>query len=178
MAELMLREAILQTLFAEMERDENVVVLGEDIVGGMGTEGGPEAIGGIWGTSTGLYDRFGGDRVIDTPISESAIIGAAGGLGLTGKRPVAEIMFADFLGVCMDQIWNQMAKFRYMFGGKTECPAVVRMIYGANMVNNFPHSFIDFKKVTPVNAPSFHAKTFSTARNILTADSIGHAGVL
>ena len=97
----MLREAILQTLFAEMERDENVVVLGEDIVGGMGTEGGPEAIGGIWGTSTGLYDKFGGDRVIDTPISESAIIGAAGGLGLTGKRPVAEIMFADFLGVCM-----------------------------------------------------------------------------
>ena len=114
MAELMLREAILQTLFSEMERDENVVVLGEDIVGGMGTDGGPEAIGGIWGTSTGLYDKFGGDRVIDTPISESAIIGAAGGLGLTGKRPVAEIMFADFLGVCMDQIWNQMAKFRYM----------------------------------------------------------------
>ena len=140
MAELMLREAILQTLFAEMERDENVVVLGEDIVGGMGTEGGPEAIGGIWGTSTGLYDRFGGDRVIDTPISESAIIGAAGGLGLTGKRPVAEIMFADFLGVCMDQIWNQMAKFRYMFGGKTECPAVVRMIYGAGLNAAAQHS--------------------------------------
>ena len=79
MVELMLREAILQTLFSEMERDENVVVLGEDIVGGMGTDGGPEAIGGIWGTSTGLYDKFGGDRVIDTPISESASIGAAGG---------------------------------------------------------------------------------------------------
>ena len=140
MAELMLREAILQTLFSEMERDENVVVLGEDIVGGMGTDGGPEAIGGIWGTSTGLYDKFGGDRVIDTPISESAIIGAAGGLGLTGKRPVAEIMFADFLGVCMDQIWNQMAKFRYMFGGKTECPAVVRMIYGAGLNAAAQHS--------------------------------------
>ena len=140
MAELMLREAIVQTLFSEMERDENVVVLGEDIVGGMGTDGGPEAIGGIWGTSTGLYDKFGGDRVIDTPISESAIIGAAGGLGLTGKRPVAEIMFADFLGVCMDQIWNQMAKFRYMFGGKTECPAVVRMIYGAGLNAAAQHS--------------------------------------
>lgn len=140
MAEMMLREAILQTLFSEMERDENVVVLGEDIVGGMGTEGGPEAIGGIWGTSTGLWDKFGSDRVIDTPISESAIIGAAGGLGLTGKRPVAEIMFADFLGVCMDQIWNQIAKFRYMFGGKTECPAVIRMIYGAGLNAAAQHS--------------------------------------
>jgi pyruvate dehydrogenase E1 component beta subunit len=140
MAEMMLREAILQTLFAEMERDEDVVVLGEDIVGGMGTPGGPEAIGGIWGTSTGLWDKFGSDRVIDTPISESAIIGAAGGLGLTGKRPVAEIMFADFLGVCMDQIWNQIAKFRYMFGGKTECPAVIRMVYGAGLNAAAQHS--------------------------------------
>ena len=131
MAKMMYREAVLQTLFAEMERDENVVMLGEDIVGGMGTPGGPEAIGGIWSTSTGLYDKFGANRVIDTPISESAIIGAAAGLALSGKRPVAEIMFADFIGVCLDQIWNQIAKFRYMFGGKTRCPAVIRMAYGA-----------------------------------------------
>ncbi|MGC6471881.1 MAG: alpha-ketoacid dehydrogenase subunit beta [Parvibaculales bacterium] len=140
MAEMMLREALLNTLREEMTRDENVVVLGEDIVGGMGTAGGPEAIGGIWSTSTGLYEQFGGDRVIDTPISESAIIGAAGGLGLTGKRPVAEIMFADFLGVCMDQIWNQIAKFRYMFGGKSECPAVIRMVYGAGLNAAAQHS--------------------------------------
>jgi pyruvate dehydrogenase E1 component beta subunit len=69
--------------------------------------------------------------VIDTPISESAIIGAANGLALSGKRPIAELMFADFIGVSLDQIWNQMGKFRYMFGGKSKCPAVVRMAYGA-----------------------------------------------
>lgn len=140
MANMMYRDAVLQTLFAEMERDENVVMLGEDIVGGMGTPGGPEAIGGIWGTSTGLYARFGGDRVIDTPISESAIIGAAAGLALSGKRPVAELMFADFVGVCLDQIWNQIGKFRYMFGGKTRCPAVIRMAYGAGFNAAAQHS--------------------------------------
>jgi pyruvate dehydrogenase E1 component beta subunit len=136
----MYREAILQTLFAEMERDENVVVLGEDVVGGMGTAGGPEAIGGIWSTSTGLFGKFGKDRVIDTPISESAIVGAAAGLALSGKRPVAELMFADFIGVCLDQIWNQIAKFRYMFGGKTKCPAVIRMAYGAGFNAAAQHS--------------------------------------
>lgn len=131
MARMMYREAVLRTIFEEMERDENVVMLGEDIVGGMGTAGGPEAIGGIWSTSTGLFGKFGANRVIDTPISESAIIGAANGLALSGKRPIAELMFADFIGVSLDQIWNQMGKFRYMFGGKSKCPAVVRMAYGA-----------------------------------------------
>ncbi len=131
MANMMYREAVLRTIFEEMERDENVVMLGEDIVGGMGTAGGPEAIGGIWSTSTGLFGKFGANRVIDTPISESAIIGAANGLALSGKRPIAELMFADFIGVSLDQIWNQMGKFRYMFGGKSKCPAVVRMAYGA-----------------------------------------------
>lgn len=140
MAQMMYRDAVLQTLFAEMERDPNVVVLGEDIVGGMGTPGGPEAIGGIWSTSVGLFDRFGKDRVIDTPISESAIIGAAAGLALAGKRPVAELMFADFVGVCLDQIWNQIGKFRYMFGGKTICPAVIRMTYGAGFNAAAQHS--------------------------------------
>jgi pyruvate dehydrogenase E1 component beta subunit len=123
-----------------MERDANVVVLGEDVVGGMGTAGGPEAIGGIWSTSTGLYGRFGKDRVIDTPISESAIVGAAAGLALAGKRPIAELMFADFIGVSLDQIWNQLAKFRYMFGGKTRCPAVIRMAYGAGYNAAAQHS--------------------------------------
>ncbi len=140
MAQMMLREAIVQTLHDEMARDANVVVLGEDVVGGNGTAGGPEAIGGIWGTSTGLYEKFGAGRVIDTPISESAIVGAAAGLALTGKRPVAEIMFADFVGVCLDQIWNQIAKFRYMFGGKTRCPAVIRMAYGAGLNAAAQHS--------------------------------------
>lgn len=140
MAVMNIREAILSTLHAEMERDSDIMVLGEDVVGGNGTAGGPEAIGGIWGTTAGLWKKFGPDRVIDTPISESAIIGAAAGAALAGKRPVAELMFADFVGVSLDQLWNQMAKFRYMFGGKTKCPAVVRMIYGAGMQTAAQHS--------------------------------------
>ncbi|TAL01915.1 MAG: alpha-ketoacid dehydrogenase subunit beta [Rhodospirillaceae bacterium] len=140
MAKMMYREAVQNALFAEMERDENVILLGEDIVGGMGTDGGPEAIGGIWSTSVGLFGKFGPDRVIDTPISESAIIGAAAGLALSGKRPVAELMFADFIGVCLDQIWNQVGKFRYMFGGKTKCPMVIRMAYGAGFNAAAQHS--------------------------------------
>ncbi|MCX7283265.1 MAG: alpha-ketoacid dehydrogenase subunit beta [Novosphingobium sp.] len=140
MAVMNIREAILRTLHDEMERDPDILVLGEDVVGGNGTAGGPEAIGGIWGTTTGLWDKFGPNRVIDTPISESAIIGAAAGAALAGKRPVAELMFADFVGVSLDQLWNQMAKFRYMFGGKTKCPAVVRMVYGAGMQTAAQHS--------------------------------------
>lgn len=140
MAKMTYREAVLSTIAEEMARDERVVVLGEDVVGGMGTPGGPEAIGGIWSTSTGLWGQFGSGRVIDTPISESAIVGAASGLALAGKRPIAELMFADFIGVSLDQIWNQMGKFRYMFGGKTTCPAVIRMPYGAGYNAAAQHS--------------------------------------
>ncbi|UAB79345.1 alpha-ketoacid dehydrogenase subunit beta [Erythrobacter sp. SCSIO 43205] len=140
MAKMMYRDAVRLTIAEEMERDESVVVLGEDVVGGMGTDGGPEAIGGIWSTSTGLFDKFGANRVIDTPISESAIVGAAAGLALSGKRPVAELMFADFIGVSLDQIWNQIGKFRYMFGGKTRCPAVIRMAYGGGYNAAAQHS--------------------------------------
>lgn len=140
MAQMMYREAVVSTIAEEMARDPNVVMLGEDIVGGMGTAGGPEAIGGIWSTSVGLFDQFGKERMIDTPISESAIIGAASGLALAGKRPIAELMFADFIGVCLDQIWNQMAKFRYMFGGKSRCPAVLRLVYGAGYNAAAQHS--------------------------------------
>jgi pyruvate dehydrogenase E1 component beta subunit len=140
MAKMMYRDAVRSTIFEAMERDERVVVLGEDVVGGMGTAGGPEAIGGIWSTSTGFYDAFGPDRVIDTPISESAIVGAAGGLALAGKKPIAELMFADFIGVSLDQIWNQIAKFRYMFGGKSTCPAIIRMAYGGGFNAAAQHS--------------------------------------
>jgi pyruvate/2-oxoglutarate/acetoin dehydrogenase E1 component len=150
MAEMTIRDAINQTIHAEMERNPDVVVLGEDIVGGHGTAGGPEAIGGIWGATTGLYAKFGANRVIDTPISESAIIGAAAGLALAGKRPIAELMFADFVGVSLDQIWNQMAKFRYMFGGKTTCPAVVRLIYGAGMNAAAQHSQSVYAMLTSI----------------------------
>lgn len=150
MAEMTIREVINQTIHSEMERDPNVLVLGEDIVGGMGTAGGPEAIGGIWGATTGLYAKFGPDRVIDTPISESAIMGAAAGLALAGKRPIAELMFADFVGVSLDQIWNQMAKFRYMFGGRTTCPAIVRLVYGAGLNAAAQHSQSVYAMLTSI----------------------------
>ena len=140
MTNMTIREAIASTIDAEMARDESIIVLGEDIVGGAGTAGGQEAIGGIWGTTGGLFAKYGAGRVLDTPISESAIVGAAAGAALAGKRPIAELMFADFIGVSLDQLWNQMAKFRYMFGGKTKCPAVVRMIYGAGMNAAAQHS--------------------------------------
>jgi pyruvate dehydrogenase E1 component beta subunit len=104
------RDALNEALHLEMERDSSVIVLGEDVSGGAGgTSGEREASGGIFGVTKGLLPRFGADRVIDTPISESAIIGAAGGAALAGLRPVAELMFADFVGVSLDQIFNQMA---------------------------------------------------------------------
>jgi pyruvate/2-oxoglutarate/acetoin dehydrogenase E1 component len=150
MAVMSIRDAINRTIYEEMERDENVIALGEDIVGGMGTAGGPEAIGGIWGATGGLYAKFGPDRVLDTPISESAIVGAAAGAALAGKRPIAELMFADFVGVSLDQLWNQMAKFRYMFGGKTKCPAVIRLIYGAGMNAAAQHSQSVYAMMTSI----------------------------
>lgn len=148
MAIKMIRDVIRDTIDDEMARDDSLIMLGEDIVGGNGAPGGPEAIGGIWGTSGGLWAKYGADRVIDTPISESAIIGAAAGAALTGKRAIAEIMFADFIGVCMDQIWNQVAKFRYMFGGKTSCPLVIRMPYGAGFNAAPQHSQVIHQFVT------------------------------
>ncbi|MGE4410562.1 MAG: alpha-ketoacid dehydrogenase subunit beta [Sphingobium sp.] len=148
MATKMIRDVIRDTIDTEMARDDSLIMLGEDIVGGNGAAGGPEAIGGIWGTSGGLWAKYGPDRVIDTPISESAIIGAAAGAALTGKRAIAEIMFADFIGVCMDQIWNQVAKFRYMFGGKSRCPITIRMPYGAGFNAAPQHSQVIHQFVT------------------------------
>jgi pyruvate dehydrogenase E1 component beta subunit len=145
------RDALNEAMHLEMERDPSVIVLGEDVSGGAGgTSGSREASGGIFGVTKGLLPRFGEDRVIDTPISESAIIGAAGGAALAGLRPVAELMFADFVGVSMDQIFNQMAKFRYMFGGKTRCPAVVRLAMGAGMNMGAQHSQTIYALLTAV----------------------------
>ncbi len=141
MPQLSMRDAINQALHQEMARDPRVIVLGEDVSGGAGgTSGEREASGGIFGVTKGLLPKFGAGRVIDTPISESAIVGAAAGAALAGLRPVAELMFADFVGVCMDQIYNQIAKFRYMFGGKTTCPVVIRMAMGAGMNMGAQHS--------------------------------------
>jgi len=124
------QQAVAEAIASEMERDETVVIMGEDIAGGMGAPGEDDAWGGVLGVTKGLYARFPG-RVIDTPISESAYVGAAAGAAASGLRPIAELMFVDFLGVCLDQIFNQAAKFRYMFGGKAETPMVIRTMYGA-----------------------------------------------
>ena len=126
------REAINEALAQEMERDASVIVMGEDNAGGQGSPGEEDAWGGVLGVTKGLYHKFPG-RVLDTPISESAFIGAAIGAATGGLRPVAELMFIDFMGVCFDQIFNQAAKFRYMFGGKAVTPVVVRTMCGAGL---------------------------------------------
>src|SRR6476646_6081738 len=133
------QQAINEALAQEMERDETVVLFGEDVVGGSGAPGDDDAWGGVLGITKGLYPKF-PNRVLDTPISESAIMGAAAGAASSGLRPVAELMFVDFLGVCLDQIFNQAAKFRYMFGGKAETPMVIRTMYGAGIRAASQHS--------------------------------------
>src|SRR6266540_3348535 len=122
------REAIREALRTEMERDPTVVIMGEDIAGGASLPGfeNEDAWGGVLGVTKGLVQQFTRERVLDTPISESGYIGAAVGAASTGLRPVAELMFVDFFGVCMDQIFNQGAKLRYMFGGKARVPMVIR----------------------------------------------------
>ncbi|WP_199429694.1 alpha-ketoacid dehydrogenase subunit beta [Qaidamihabitans albus] len=133
------REAINEALAQEMERDGSVIVMGEDNAGGAGGSGAEDAWGGVLGVTKGLYHRFPG-RVLDTPISESAFVGAAIGAATRGMRPVAELMFIDFMGVCFDQIFNQAAKFRYMFGGKAQTPVVIRTMYGAGLRAAAQHS--------------------------------------
>ncbi|CAN7358647.1 alpha-ketoacid dehydrogenase subunit beta [Rhizobium sp. LjRoot30] len=134
------RQALNEALHHEMARDPRMIVLGEDIAGGAGASGQQDAWGGAFGVTKGLLGAFGPSRVRDTPISESAFVGAAAGAALTGLRPVVEIMFVDFLGVCFDQIFNQAAKFRYMFGGRAVTPFVLRATYGAGTRSASQHS--------------------------------------
>ena len=124
------REAVNEALKEEMEKDDTVLLIGEDV----------GVFGGAMAVTQKLYDKFGGKRVVDMPISESAIIGAALGCALTGLRPIAEIMFIDFVGVCMDQIFNQVAKVRYMLGGQAKVPLVIRTQGGAGKSYAAQHS--------------------------------------
>jgi pyruvate/2-oxoglutarate/acetoin dehydrogenase E1 component len=133
------REAINEALEQEMERDSTVILMGEDVAGGAGGQGEEDAWGGVLGVTKGLYGKFPG-RVLDTPITESGYIGAAVGAATRGLRPVAELMFIDFAGVCLDQIMNQAAKFRYMFGGKAVTPVTIRAMYGAGLRAAAQHS--------------------------------------
>ncbi|HZF85500.1 MAG TPA: alpha-ketoacid dehydrogenase subunit beta [Burkholderiaceae bacterium] len=134
------RTALNEAMRQEMERDPTVIALGEDIAGGMGAKGQQDAWGDVLGASKGLLGKFGRERIFDTPISESAFIGAAAGAAVAGLRPIAQLMFVDFFGVCGDQIINQMAKFRYMFGGKATTPVTIRTLYGAGLRAASQHS--------------------------------------
>jgi pyruvate dehydrogenase E1 component beta subunit len=121
MREITYREAIREALREEMRRDDRVFVMGEDVA----------VYGGLFKVTEGLLAEFGPERIFDTPLSESAIVGAAVGASLMGMRPVAEVMFADFTTVAMDAIVNHAAKINYMSGGETPAPLVLRMAYGA-----------------------------------------------
>jgi pyruvate dehydrogenase E1 component beta subunit len=114
----------------EMERDPNIYVAGEDV----------GVYGGIFGVTAGLLDQFGDKRVKDTPITESAIIGTAVGAATVGLRPVIELMFVDFIGVALDQLYNQAGKMKYMFGGKAKIPMVMRATCGAGIGAAAQHS--------------------------------------
>ena len=124
MRKITYRDALREALREEMRRDPSVFLLGEDI---------GRYWGGAFKVTEGLAEEFGDERVRDTPISESAIIGTAVGAAITGMRPVAEIMFGDLTALAMDQIANQAAKIRYMFGGQTGCPLVIRTPFGAGV---------------------------------------------
>ena len=134
------KEAINEAIAQEMKKDENVILIGEDVAGGAGTNGEQDAWGGVMGVTKGLLGQFGRERIIDTPITETAILGMASGAALTGLRPIAELMFVDFMGVCFDQILNQTAKFRYMFGGKAITPLTIRTMYGGGVRAASQHS--------------------------------------
>ncbi|MFD1779255.1 alpha-ketoacid dehydrogenase subunit beta [Fredinandcohnia salidurans] len=123
-------KALSEAIRLEMEKDQEIFVLGEDV----------GKYGGIFGSTEGLYDKFGPERIMDTPISETAFIGAAVGAASQGMRPIVELMFVDFFGVCMDQIYNQMAKIPYMSGGNVKLPMVLMTGVGGGYNDAAQHS--------------------------------------
>ena len=142
---LSMKDAVNEAIDQEMGRDPTVTMMGEDIVGGAGANGEDDAWGGVLGVTKGLFAKY-PNQMIDTPLSESAYIGSAIGAATCGLRPIAELMFVDFLGVCLDQVFNQAAKFRYMFGGKAETPVVIRAMCGAGFRAAAQHS----QMLTPI----------------------------
>ncbi len=124
------QKAIAEAIGQEMESDDRVLVMGEDV----------GVYGGIFGATEGLLGKYGADRVIDTPISETGFIGAAVGMAINGLRPIAELMFVDFYGVCMDQIYNNMAKIHYFSGGHVKVPMVLTTAVGGGYSDAGQHS--------------------------------------
>ena len=140
--DIAMREAANEAIRSEMQRDESIIVLGEDIAGGAGKEdeGFVESWGGPFRTYKDLTPEFGPSRIKDTPISEGGFIGAAIGAATVGLRPIAELMFSDFIGVCLDQILNNAAKMRYMYGGQVKVPVTIITHIGAGTGAAAQHS--------------------------------------
>lgn len=160
MREMTYAQALREALTLEMRRDERVFILGEDV----------GVFGGTFGVTEGMIDEFGEERVKDTPISEAVIVGAAAGAALMGMRPVAEIMFSDFLTIAMDQLVNQAAKIHYMFDGKARVPMVVRAAAGAGTGAAAQHS--QCPEAWVCNVPGLKVVVPSTpadAKGLLTA---------
>lgn len=160
MREITYAQAIKEAMCQEMRRDENVFLMGEDV----------GKYGGAFGVSVGMFEEFGPMRVKDTPISEAVIAGAATGAAVTGMRPIAEIMFSDFITISMDQLVNQAAKMRYMFGGKARVPMVLRAPAGSGTGAAAQHS--QSPEAWFCNAPGLKVVIPSTpadAKGLLTA---------
>jgi len=164
--QLTYREAIVTALQEEMRRDPRTLIMGEDI----GPSGGP------FKTCQGLYEEFGAQRVRDTPIAETGFVGAALGLALAGFRPIVEIMFADFLGVCFDQIVNSIAKHRFMSGGQVAIPLVIRAIGGGGLRFGPQHSttaeswFLSVPGLT-IACPSTAAEAYGMLKAAIRSDN-------
>src|SRR5919112_564871 len=135
-------DAINDAIRVAMREDPTVILMGEDVAGGAEVDHliNEDAWGGPMGVTKGLVQEFGRNRILDTPITEACFIGAAVGAAATGLRPIADLMFVDFFGCCMDQIFDQGAKLRYMFGGKAKCPLVIRTMIGAGVSAAGQHS--------------------------------------
>lgn len=171
------QKAIAEAIAQEMERDDTVFVLGEDI----------GVYGGIFGATEGLLDQFGPERIMDTPISETGFIGAAIGTAINGLRPIAELMFVDFFGVCMDQIYNNMAKIHYFSGGNIKVPMVLMTAAGGGYSDAGQHSqtlwgtfahLPGMKVVVPSNPYDAKGLMISAIRDDNPVIFIFHKGVL
>lgn len=158
-----LRDAVNEAIAEAMRADERVILMGEDVAGGAGMEQYEDSgsLGGVFGVTRGLAGEFGRRRVIDTPLAETALMGAAVGAAATGLRPIVELMFIDFIGTCLDPILNQGSRLRYMSNGQVSVPLVVRSTYGAGLAAGPHHSGSYFgllahlpgvKLVVPANA--------------------------
>ena len=174
---LTMQKAIAEGIGQEMDVDPSVFVMGEDV----------GVYGGIFGSTEGLLDRFGPERIIDTPISETGFIGAAVGAAINGMRPVVELMFVDFFGVCMDQIYNNMAKIHYFSGGNIKVPAVLTTAVGGGYSDAGQHSqtlwgmfahLPGMKVVVPSNAYDAKGLMISAIRDDNPVVYMFHKGAL